>query len=75
MLLPASPEHLPSSFTVTFIVVVAVFFQPLRAAAQNVIDRTFYRSRLDYRQTVSELSTALTSLLDLDEILGASAAR
>ncbi len=37
---------------------------------KNVIDRTFYRSRLDYRRTVSDLSAALTSLLDLDEILG-----
>lgn len=70
LLLPADQTRIPSSFTVAFIVVVAIFFQPLRAGVQSVIDRTFYRSRLDYRGTVSELSAALTSLLDLDEILG-----
>src|SRR5206468_17929 len=33
------------------------------------IDRLFYRDRPNYRRTVSEVSAALTSLLDLDEIL------
>ncbi len=68
-LLPAEQARVPG-FTVGFIVMVAVFFQPLRAAAQAVIDRTFYRSRLDYRRTVGQLSAALTSLLDLEDLLG-----
>jgi len=69
MLLPANQTRVQSSFTVAFIVLVAVLFQALRAGVQSVLDRTFYRSGLDYRRTVSELSAALTSLLDLDEIL------
>ncbi len=68
-LIPAGLDPSRSSVTVAFIVIVAVVFQPLRAGAQRVVDRTFYRTRLDYRRTVSELSDALTSLLDLEEIL------
>ena len=68
-LLPASFAQVPGSFNVAFIVLVAILFHPLRAGAQRIIDRTFYRSRLDFRRTVVEVSAALTSLLDLDEIL------
>ncbi len=70
VLLPTAAEsRIASSFTLTFIIVVAIFFQPLRTRAQDLVDRTFYRRRLDYRRTVSELSAALTSLLDREEIL------
>jgi signal transduction histidine kinase len=56
-------------FNVAFVVLVAFLFQPLRTRVQHAIDRAFYRSRVDYRRTVVEVSAALTSLLDLDEIL------
>ena len=67
------PEHLVRAspvFNVAFVVLVAFLFAPLRAGVQRILDRVFHRSRPDYRRTVSEVSAALTSLLDLDEILG-----
>jgi signal transduction histidine kinase len=57
-------------FNVAFVVLVAIGFEPLRLRVQHVVDRTFFRTKVDYRRTVTEMSTALTSLLDLDEILG-----
>jgi signal transduction histidine kinase len=55
---------------VVFILVIAAAFAPLRERVQRLVDRTFYRTRVDYAATVRELSAALTSLLDLDDILG-----
>ncbi len=54
---------------VAFVVAIALLFQPLRGAAQRVVDRTFFRNRPDYRAIVHDVSTALPALLDLDRIL------
>ncbi len=56
-------------FTITFVVLTALLLQPVRDLVQGGLDRLFWRGRLDYRRTVSRLSAALTSLLDLDEIV------
>jgi len=67
-----APPHVVRAspvFNVAFVVLVAFLFQPLRARVQRAVDRTFHRSRVDYRRTVIEVSADLTSLLDLDEIL------
>jgi signal transduction histidine kinase len=68
-LLPPQVVRASPVFNVGFVVLVAILFQPLRTRVQHVIDRAFYRNRLDYRRTVVEVSAALTSLLDLDEIM------
>ena len=54
---------------VGFVVLIAMAFEPARRRTQQAVDALFFRRRLDYRGTVSELSAALTSLLDLEEIL------
>jgi two-component system NtrC family sensor kinase len=41
---------------------------PLRNRIQNFIDLTFFRKKYDYRRTLEEISFAMTSLLNLDEI-------
>jgi signal transduction histidine kinase len=61
----AEAPFLPAAF----VVAVAVLFQPLRRRVQEATDRLFDRERLDYKRTVTAVSAALTSLLDLDEIL------
>src|SRR6185295_5100713 len=69
LLLPPSAVRSSPVFNVAFVVLVAIFFEPLRDRVQRFVNRTFYRDRPDFRRTVSEVSAALTSLLDLNEIL------
>lgn len=54
---------------IVFILVLALTLDPLRRAVQRLIDRAFYRTRLDYRDTISELSEAMTTLLDPREVV------
>jgi signal transduction histidine kinase len=53
-----------------FVVLLAFVFEPLRRRLQRVVDRAFYRGGPDYRATVREVSEAMTTLLDLDEVVG-----
>jgi class 3 adenylate cyclase len=57
-------------FPVVFGFVVLLGFNPLRARLQQGLDRLFFRTRYDFRQTIETLSRDLTVLLDLDEIAG-----
>ena len=56
--------------TVRLLLFVALVFslEPLRRWIQAAADRAFYRTRLNYRRTIGELSEVTTSLLQLDEI-------
>jgi signal transduction histidine kinase len=56
-------------FNLAFLLLLALLFRPLQNALQEPLDRVFDRRRLDFRRTVGEVSSALTSLLDLREIL------
>ncbi len=55
-------------FPVLFGLAVLFVINPLRERVQHGLDRIFFRTRYDFRQTIEELSRDLTSLLDLDEI-------
>ncbi|HVM97180.1 MAG TPA: ATP-binding protein [Candidatus Acidoferrales bacterium] len=48
---------------------LALTLEPLRRAVQGVVDRSFYRNRLDYRLTIGELSAVMTTLLRREEIV------
>jgi signal transduction histidine kinase len=52
-----------------FVVLLAFALDPLRHFVQNIVDRAFYRTRLDYRTTISRLSEVMTTLLDLGEVV------
>lgn len=54
---------------ILFVLALAFAFDPLRQGVQRVVDRAFYRKRLDYRATIGELTAALTTLLDVREVL------
>ncbi len=41
---------------------------PLRNRIQSILDTAFFRKRYDYNKTISDLSDAMTSILNIDEI-------
>src|SRR5262249_3699314 len=55
-------------FQIPVFVLFGLLFQPVRNRLQTVIDETFFRREVDYRRAVSDVSAALTSVLDLGEI-------
>ena len=68
-LLPTSVGQSQTLLGMAFVVVLAFVLDPLRSFVQNLVDRAFYRTRLDYRATISALSEAMTTLLDLGEVV------
>jgi two-component system, NtrC family, sensor kinase len=67
-------NRLPSAGTtglVLAIVITAVLADPLRKWIQDRIDRLFYRTRYDYRQTLVEFGRELSAETDLDKMLTA----
>lgn len=68
-LFPGLPERHSSVVSVSFVMLIALLIDPLRAAVQRVIDAAFYRTRLDYSATISRLSDVLATILDVREIV------
>jgi signal transduction histidine kinase len=68
-LLPTSVGESQTLLGMAFVVVLAFVLDPLRSFVQALVDRAFYRTRLDYRATISNLSEAMTTLLDLGEVV------
>jgi len=65
---------LPSSGPVGLVlvmVVTALLFDPVRKWIEQRIDRFFYRTRYDYRQTLVEFGRELNSETDIDKMLSA----
>ncbi len=69
-LLPSLAGTSPALPNAIFIIALALVLDPLRQAIQHGIDRTFFRSRLDYRATIEELSSQLATLLSPAAIAG-----
>jgi two-component system NtrC family sensor kinase len=51
------------------VAVTAVLFDPVRKWIQQKVDRFFYRTRYDYRQTLVEFGRELSAETDLDKML------
>lgn len=51
------------------ILIAALLFAPLKKIIQNIIDRAFYKEKYNYRQTLLQLSRALSSILQLDKLI------
>jgi two-component sensor histidine kinase len=47
---------------------IALAFAPLRRRVQAVIDRTFYRTKLDFQRLLPEMSERLATSIDLDRL-------
>lgn len=53
----------------TFVLILALALDPLRRIVQDGVDRAFYRSRVNYRVAIDDLSEALTKLVELPEVV------
>jgi class 3 adenylate cyclase len=56
-------------YPVIFAILVVFFFNPVNSRVQGMVDRLFYREKFDYKDTVISVSNALTSVLNMDEIV------
>jgi signal transduction histidine kinase len=51
------------------VLALAVFLDPARARVQRVVDRTFYRGRVDHREVLKGFSVRLNQAVDLEAVL------
>jgi adenylate cyclase len=58
-----------SAFPIVFTVAIILIFNPLRNRIQSLVDRIFFRKEYDYGEIIDKISNAITSLLDLGQIL------
>ena len=57
------------AFPILFTLGVILIFNPVRNRFQNIVDRLFFRKEYDYGAIVDKAGRAISSLLDLNEIL------
>ena len=55
-------------FSVVFLFLAILFFNPLRERLQRIVDRMFDRDRAGHRDALREISEAMVSMLSLGEI-------
>jgi diguanylate cyclase (GGDEF)-like protein len=55
--------------TLGLVVAVAVAFEPIRSAVQNIVDRLFFKTRYDYQEAITKFSRMVVTILDLDVLL------
>jgi class 3 adenylate cyclase len=60
----------PLATAVVLGLAVVLFLNPLYARAQRVVDRLFFRQRLDLQRSLERLAGTMTTVLDLDRIAG-----
>ena len=56
-------------YPVVFALLVVFFFNPISARVQAFVDKLFFRSKLDYKETVLSVGNDIASLLNLEEIV------
>ncbi len=49
--------------------VIAALFMPMRGRVQSIIDRSFYREKVDFRQMFMEFSRCVRTIIDLGELV------
>jgi len=48
--------------------IIALIFQPLRDKIQGVVDKLFFKTKYDYRNTLKMLSHTSVSIINLDQL-------
>jgi len=49
--------------------IIAMLFMPLRKRVQDIIDRSFYREKVDFRQMFMDFSRRVRTIIDLGELV------
>jgi len=57
------------AFPIVFTLIVILIFNPLRDRIQSLVDRLFFRKEYDYGKITDKIGGAITSLMDLEQIL------
>jgi sigma-B regulation protein RsbU (phosphoserine phosphatase) len=57
------------AFPILFTLGVVLVFNPLRDRVQDLVDRVFFRKEYDYGAILDRVSSAMTSLLDLQQVV------
>jgi class 3 adenylate cyclase len=68
-LTPALGDNAGKVFPIIFAVMIVFLFNPINRRVQEIVDKLFYRKKFDYKDTVLSVSNALTSVLNIDEIM------
>jgi signal transduction histidine kinase len=58
-----------SIYPIVFTVGIILVFNPLRNQIQSLVDRLFFRKEYDYGEIIDKIGNAITSSLDLSQIL------
>ena len=56
-------------YPVIFALLVVFLFNPLNRMVQDVVDKLFFRKKFDYKEAVLSISDALSSVLNLEEVV------
>ena len=66
---PLFGEYAEKIYPILFALLVVFLFNPINRKIQDGVDRLFFRRKFDYKETISSVSNALTSVLNLDAII------
>jgi adenylate cyclase len=68
-LYPLFGEFSEKIYPIFFAILVVFLFNPINRRVQKGVDKLFYRKKFDYKETVINVSNALTSVLNLTEVI------
>jgi class 3 adenylate cyclase len=66
---PALGAQAENVYPIVFALLVVFFFNPINQRVQAGVDKLFFRRQYDYKKAVASVTDALTSVLDLNEII------
>jgi class 3 adenylate cyclase len=66
---PVFGEYSEKIYPVIFAMLIVFLFHPINRKVQKTVDKLFYRKKFDYKETITKVSDALTSVLDLSEVI------
>ncbi len=69
ILQPLFGEYSETIYAILFALLIVFLFNPIHKRIQRGVDKLFYRKKFDYKETVITVSHALTSVLNLTEVI------